>query len=59
MDNHILRTIKGLKDPDQIFDLICVANYFAGNFDQKIPVNESREAFEVLKKIILKSRENK
>ena len=46
--------IKGLKDPDEIFDLICVANYFAGNFNQNVPVEESRKAFEHIKRLIKK-----
>ena len=41
-----------MKDPDQIFDLICSANYFAGNYNQNIPVDESRRAFERIKKLL-------
>lgn len=45
--------IMKLKDPEEIFDLICVANYFCGNFNQPIPVENSREAFKRIK-ILLK-----
>ena len=41
-----------LKDPMEIFDLICVANYFCGNFNQPIPVDQSREAFERIKLLL-------
>lgn len=44
--------IKGLKDPGQIFDLICAANYFCGNFNQNMPVDNNREAFEIIKKLL-------
>ena len=47
--------IRGLKDPDQIFDLVCAANYFAGNFNANVPVEESRKAFGVIKKLLKKS----
>ena len=45
MDKKFLSTFKGLKDPDQMFDLICLNNYLAGQFDRNIPVDESREIF--------------
>ena len=41
-----------LKDPDEIFDLVCVSNYFCGNFNQSIPVDESRKAFKRIKKLL-------
>ena len=44
--------IKRLKDPDQIFDLVCAANYFAGNFNANIPVDESRKAFKRIKQLL-------
>ena len=44
--------IMKLKDPMEIFDLICVANYFCGNFNQPIPVDQSREAFERIKLLL-------
>jgi len=47
------KMIMRLKDPLQIFDLICVANYFAGNFGLDAPVDESREAFGRIKKLII------
>ncbi len=46
--------IKGLRDPDEIFDLICAANYFAGNFNNNMPVDESRKAFKQIKKLLKK-----
>ena len=44
--------IMKLKDPDEIFDLVCAANYFAGNFNQNMPVDESRKAFKRIKKLL-------
>ena len=40
---------KGIKDVNGLFDLICARNYFAGHFDVKMPVDESRQAFEWIK----------
>lgn len=45
--------IMKLKDVDQIFDLVCSANYFRGSLDGDIPVEESREAFRRIKTLIL------
>ena len=44
--------INRLKDPDEIFDLICSANYFCGNFNSPMPVEDSRKAFERIKKLL-------
>jgi allantoicase len=44
--------IMKLKDPDQIFDLVCSANYFAGQFNNNIPVDDSRKAFERIKELL-------
>jgi hypothetical protein len=41
-----------LKDPLEIFDLVCAANYFAGNFNQNMPVDESRKAFDRIKQLL-------
>lgn len=41
-----------MKDPDQIFDLVCSGNYFAGSFRQNIPVLESRKCFDHIKKLL-------
>ena len=41
-----------LTDPDEIFGLVCAANYFAGNFNANMPVDESRKAFERIKKLL-------
>lgn len=40
------------KNPDGLFDLICARNWFSGNLNANIPVEESRAAFEVLKEWI-------
>ncbi len=42
-----------LKDPMQMFDLVCAYNYFAGKFNNVCPVDESREVFEGIRKLIL------
>ena len=63
MTNSANRTphdlIMKLKDPDQIFDLICAANYFCGNFNNPIPVDESRKAFKRIKQLLKNKKENK
>jgi hypothetical protein len=51
--------IRRLKNPDEIFDLICSANYFAGNFNANIPVEESRKAFERIKILLKESTDGK
>jgi len=40
--------IKGTAD--EMFDLVCFANWLAGNTNQNIPVDESREVWERIKK---------
>ena len=45
-----------LKDPLEIFDLVCGANYFCGNFNQPMPVDESRKAFDRIKELLAPSR---
>ncbi len=47
--------IMKLKDPLEIFDLICASNYFCGNFNQPMPVDNSREAFERIKQLLINS----
>ena len=44
--------IMELKDPLEIFDLVCASNYFCGNFNQPMPVDNSREAFERIKLLL-------
>lgn len=44
-----------MKDPLEIFDLVCSANYFAGNFNQNVPVEESRRCFDRIVKLIKES----
>lgn len=43
---------KGVKDPDMLFDLICAANWFNGNLDGKMPVDQIRQAFAYLKTLL-------
>lgn len=52
MDKQFLSTFKGVKDPALMFDLICVANYFAGMLEHKMPVDENREIFQRIKKLL-------
>lgn len=49
---YISRKIKA-GDYDGAFDMICAYNYFAGQFGQQIPVTESRDAWEHIKKLLL------
>ena len=49
---YILRKTKA-NDLDAAFDKICAHNYFAGQFGQQIPVTESRDAWEHIKKLLL------
>lgn len=41
-----------VQDPDQLFDLICVQNYMKGQFDEKMPVDQNRKAFEEIKRLV-------
>jgi hypothetical protein len=49
-----LLDIKDPKEVDMIFDMVCANNYFAGQFDLNIPVDESREVFKHIKKLLKK-----
>ena len=40
------------KDPDRLFDMIVAGNYFAGQFDGDMPVEQSRKAFARIKKLL-------
>ena len=42
----------GITDPDQLFYLICVRNWFNGNLNGKMPVDENRAAFLALKELL-------
>jgi len=44
--------IMKLKDPLEIFDLVCAANYLSGNFNNPMPIEESRKAFERIKELL-------
>jgi hypothetical protein len=48
----ILSSFEGMKNPDEMFGLICSCNYFAGQFGNNIPVEESREIFRRIKKFL-------
>lgn len=43
---------KGITNPDMLFDMICARNWFNGNLDGKIPVDESRQAYLYLKELL-------
>lgn len=45
------RTAKGL---DEDIDLLCATNYFAGQFDNPIPVEKNREVWAHIKKLLTK-----
>ena len=44
------KDILKMKNPDEMFNLLIAFIYFAGKFDMNIPVDESREIFEAIKK---------
>lgn len=46
------KEFKNIKDVGQLFDMICVRNFMAGNLGQKIPVDENRCGLKKLKKLI-------
>lgn len=48
-----------LTDPDEIFDLICAHNYFAGHLGSGIPINELRKVFNQIKKLLKEERKAK
>lgn len=43
---------QGIKKPDLLFDLVCYHNFVAGQFDGKIPVQESRQVYEEIKRLL-------
>ena len=43
-----------IRDADQAFDMLCCFMYFAGKFDANMPVDESREVFKHIKKLLNK-----
>jgi hypothetical protein len=49
-----LLRIRSPKKVDMIFDMVCSYNYFAGQFQNPIPVDESRLVFEHIKKLLSK-----
>lgn len=49
---HPLEDVAKLKDPLNMFDLCIASAYFAGQFHQNIPVEETRKVFEAIKKLL-------
>jgi len=45
-----------IKDPDMLFDAICLKNYVSGGIGSNIPVDESREMFERIKQLLRKQK---
>jgi hypothetical protein len=54
-----LLDIKNPKEVGMIFDLVCANNYFAGQFDLNIPVDESRQVFEHIKNLLAKKKSSR
>lgn len=52
MSDSALNEIMALKDPDQMFDLIVMMAYMRGNLNGMVPVDESRQVFEKIKKLL-------
>ena len=42
----------GIKKADEAMDLLCYHNYIAGRFDENIPVDENREIFAEIKRLL-------
>ncbi len=56
-ENLVIKELLRMRSPknvDQMFDLICAHNYFQGQFNGKIPVDDSRKVFEKIKKLLKK-----
>lgn len=54
-ENHPFKELLRWRSPkrvDEMFDLVCFYNYNCGNFKGNIPVEESREVFEHIKKLL-------
>lgn len=50
---------RNVKDPDLLFDLVCFRNFMAGNMDIQIPVEESRQVFEEIKRLLALPKKRK
>lgn len=50
-----LYKMKGKDKVDRMFDMVCAVNYFAGQYQQNMPVDESRKVFDQIKKILSKT----
>ena len=62
MKKKICKRLKypyNIKNPDELFDLICFKNWMMGNMNANIPVEESREIFEKIKCLLSPSSEDK
>ena len=46
--------MKKLKKPDEIFNLLISTSYSCGKFGADIPVDETRDVFEHIKKLLNK-----
>lgn len=53
MKEELPPAYKGVKEPGLLFDLVCARNWFAGNLNQNIPVDESRQVFREIKRLII------
>lgn len=47
-----LKYVAKLKNPLTMFDLCISTAYFAGKFDLPAPIDETREVFEAIKKLL-------
>jgi len=58
--NSALGSLMRMRSPKriwQIFDLVCVSNYFDGRFGNKMSVDDSREVFRHILKLAKKQFE--
>lgn len=54
---EVVKMILRLKDPDQIFDMVCTMNYMDGKYDANFPIYESRKIFKRIKDLLKKVSE--
>ncbi len=50
--SSIVSLFRGMKNPDMMFDLICVQNYMCGKGDVSFPIDESRKVFGRIKVLL-------
>ena len=58
MSINAWKDIEKMKDPDAMFDLIISGIYFAAQFGNPIPVDESRIVFKKIKKLLKHPKES-